>query len=165
MKYYSETLNKLFDTEQELLESEHKSKLKEDLKSRVNETYDTYLKAQENANKVMREAENLAKPLYEQIDKIYEEAEKRSDEIIAGPKRDWIKAKEAYYAQKSKEPLDVLNVHKSLFLLFLYLRRLHLRQARLVVTRAIALAARRALRAAAFVRGGVAADILAVCFL
>ena len=116
MKYYSETLNKLFDTEQELLESEHKSKLKEDLKSRVNETYDTYLKAQENAIKVMEEAENLAKPLYEQIDKIYEEAEKRRDEIIAGPKRDWIKAKEAYYAQKSKESLDVLNVYDILSL-------------------------------------------------
>ena len=116
MKYYSETLNKLFDTEQELLECEHKSKLKEDLKSRVNETYDTYLKAQENAIKVMEEAENLAKPLYEQIDKIYEEAEKRRDEIIAGPKGDWIKAKEAYYAQKSKEPLDVLNVRDILSL-------------------------------------------------
>ena len=116
MKYYSEKLDKLFDTEQELLESEHKSKLKEDLKSRVDETYDTYLKAQENAIKVMEEAENLAKPLYEQIDKIYEEAEKRRDEIIAGPKGDWIKAKESYYAQKSKEPLDVLNVYDILSL-------------------------------------------------
>ena len=116
MKYYSETLNKLFDTEQELIESEHKSKLKEDLKSRVNETYDTYLKAQDNAIKVMKEAENLAKPLYEQIDKIYEEAENRRDEIIAGPKKDWINAKEAYYAQKSKEPLDVLNVRDILSL-------------------------------------------------
>ena len=110
MKYYSETLDKLFDTEQELIKAEHKSKSKEDLKSRVNETYDTYLKAQENANKIMREAENLAKPLYEQIDKIYEEAEKRRDEIIAGPKRDWIKAKESYYAQKSQKSLDVLKV-------------------------------------------------------
>ena len=116
MKYYSETLNKLFDTEQELLESEHKSKLKEDLKSRVNETYDTYLKAQENAIKVMEEAENLAKTLYEQIDKIYEEAEKRRDGIIAGPKKDWINAKESYYAQKSKEPLDVLSVRDILSL-------------------------------------------------
>lgn len=110
MKYYSEELDKMFDTEQELLEAEHKSKSKEDLKTKVNETYNTYLKAQEKADKIIKEAENLAKPLYEQIDSIYEEATNRIDEIIAGPKRDWIKAKEAYYAQKSQESLDVLNV-------------------------------------------------------
>ena len=111
MKYYSETLDKLFDTEQELLEAEHKSKSKEDLKTKVNETYNTYLRAQEKADKIMKEAENLAKPLYEQIDNIYEEANNRVDEIIAGPKRNWIKAKEAYYAQKSRlSLLDVLMV-------------------------------------------------------
>ena len=54
--------------------------------------------------------------LYEQIDKIYEEAEKRRDEIIAGPKRDWINIKGAYYAQKSKEYLDILNVRDILSL-------------------------------------------------
>lgn len=117
MKYYSETLDKSFDTEQELLEAEHKSKSKEDLKMKVNETYNTYLKAQEKADKIMKEAENLAKPLYEQIDNIYEEANNRIDEIIAGPKRDWIKAKEAYYAQKVREPLvDVLEVRDILSL-------------------------------------------------
>ena len=41
---------------------------------------------------------------------------KRRDEIIAGPKRDWLKAKEAYYAQKSKESLDVLYVYDLLSL-------------------------------------------------
>lgn len=112
MKYYSEVLDKLFDTEQELLKAEYQSKEKETLKykSRVNETFSKYQEAQKQADKIMNEAENLAKPLYEQIYKIYEEAEKRRDEIIAGPKKDWIKAKEAYYAQKSKESLDVLNV-------------------------------------------------------
>ena len=118
MKFYSETLDKLFDTEQELLKAEYQFEGEETLRRRtkLEETYRKYQEAQEQADKIMNEAENLAKPLYEQIDKIYEEAEKRSDEIIAGPKRDWIKAKESYYAQKSKESLDVLNVHDILSL-------------------------------------------------
>ena len=118
MKYYSETLDKLFDTEQELLKAEYQFKEEETLryKSRVEETHRKYLKAQEQADKIMNEAENLAKPLYEQIYKIYEEAKKRRDEIIAGPKKDWINAKESYYAQKSKESLDVLNVRDILSL-------------------------------------------------
>ena len=112
MKYYSETLDKLFDTEQELLKAEYQSKEKETLKykSRVNETFSKYQEAQKQADKIMKEAEECVKPLYEQIDNIYEEANNRIDEIIAGPKRDWIKAKEAYYAQKSQESLDVLSV-------------------------------------------------------
>ena len=93
MKFYSETLDKLFDTEQELLKAEYQFKGEETLryKSRVEETYRKYLKAQE-------------------------QAEKRRDEIIAGPKRDWINIKGAYYAQKSKEYLDGLNVRDILSL-------------------------------------------------
>ena len=118
MKYYSETLDKLFNTEQELLKAEHQFEGEETLRrrTRVEETYHKYQEAQKQADKIMNEAENLAKPLYEQIDKIYEEAEKRRDEIIAGPKKDWINAKEVYYAQKSKESLDVLNVRDILSL-------------------------------------------------
>ena len=118
MKYYSEKLDKLFDTEQELLNAEYQFKGEETLRRRaeVEETYRKYQEAQEQADKIMNEAEKLAKPLYEQIDKIYEEAEKRRDEIIAGPKRDWIDIKGAYYAQKSKEYLDSLNVRDILSL-------------------------------------------------
>ena len=122
MKYYSETLDKLFNTEQELLKAEHQFEGEEThrRRTRVEETYHKYQEAQKQADKILDEAEKLAKPLYEQINKIYEEANSRMDEIISCPKRDWINAKESYYAQKPKESLDVLKVSDILSLFNTY---------------------------------------------
>ena len=89
MKYYSEILDKMFDSKNDLIDAEHtyRQKKKKDSRTQLDITYDNYLEAKKKADEILKKADEEAKPLYHQICEIYHKANKEKDKIVSEAKK------------------------------------------------------------------------------
>ena len=97
MKYYSEILDKMFNSKNDLIDAEHtyRQKKKKDSRTQADITYDNYLEANKKADELLKKADEEVKPLYHQICEIYDKANNEIDKIVS-------EAKERFEEEKKK---------------------------------------------------------------
>lgn len=100
MKYYSEKLNKLFDTQSELIECENayvEAKSNETLrKEKLEEALNKYNERKKEVNKILDEAEEKAKELYKQICELYDQANDKASKLQEEASKEYNEAKRKY---------------------------------------------------------------------
>ena len=112
MKYYSEKLDKMFDSQSELFKAERESGIHANEKKRKNLELakEKYEQNKKEVNKILEKADEKAKELYKQICEIYDTANEEAVKLHDKGIKEYRKAKEKYSESSDYTLNDLLRI-------------------------------------------------------
>ena len=112
MKYYSEKLGKMFDSQSELFKAERESGIHANEQKRKNLELakEKYEQNKKEINKILEEADEKAKELYKQICEVYDDANERAVKLRDKGIEEYRKAKEKYSESTDYTLNDLLRI-------------------------------------------------------